>query len=975
MASLSDQQPNLSFSDDDDIGNDPSSSKHQNVKRGSRACDRCRKIKSKCEAGTTTDDKCKNCEVANTPCTFQGPSFKRGPPKGYIHSIEQRWHQVECILATIMETPRAQDIIGDLRSDTFANAILDRVQRGPYGSRSRLQQPQDPNGDPYSSLIDVPEYAPMRDDRRSRRQSRVSREIVSQDPTVSAAPTREWQDQLARRLQNYSWAYTTSPLSSKSRASSAGTSNDYSRTRRKLDYPASMPTQQNWDNLYTLPDTQTGFEPGHVNETAEAFGHLSVDQNQEFRYHGPASGLPLLAQSNRKTGGDDQQEDRIWNFMANVDPESTTYDLAEEESVAVDMPSPEMQTYLLHLYFTYVHPFFPVIHKQDFLHHYNALSHSVPSEPRAKQPLQRLCKMLLLAMFAVAARYSDKPEVHLMTHGKYNVSRAGQQYAEDAHRLLDRKYQSSRPSTCQALLLLAIREFGMGAMDKGWLYSASSLEGMALRMAVDLGMNRNADNWTTDGKQPVFTDVEKRVRKHIWWSCCTSDKLSAVWLGRPITFRANDYSTPIPDIDEVDEEEPWHPYPPGEKGEYVPQPSKLMSTFQRACHLSVIITDIMDKIYPVQSVAGTSPRTLFEHLETRLSKWFIELPEHLRFSPNEKTAAVLPHVLVLYIEYHAAVLLLHRAFLPPDDSSPQANLQSDPLALKAFDMCTSAASQICSLAEIYDERFGLDKAPHSSVSISKARGKCNRLWAMIQSDALLNSIMHVITLSRRPWDPQATLGLNRCIEACRKMEKLWPTATRLRTLLEGAKVHLDESTYASHSSSRKRSVEDALGSSKNSDTGTSDMYSMPAMDGYPRSASTSTAWDPAHGARMVTHTLGIGGPSLEASSSFYPGYQWWPSQLLTTEGLTHMALSAPVDLPAISAAMSYGPMPSYSHPPPHIPRVLSRQPHMHRSPSTRAIFLRTSCKVSTTSAIPDTTNLDTANTMIRGKSPVSDRVL
>ena len=61
-----------------------------------------------------------------------GPSFKRGPPKGYIHSIEQRWHQVECILATIMESPRTQDVINDLRTDPFANAILDRVQTGPY---------------------------------------------------------------------------------------------------------------------------------------------------------------------------------------------------------------------------------------------------------------------------------------------------------------------------------------------------------------------------------------------------------------------------------------------------------------------------------------------------------------------------------------------------------------------------------------------------------------------------------------------------------------------------------------------------------------------------------------------------------------------------------------------------------------------------------------------------------------------------
>ena len=67
-----------------------------------------------------------------------GPSFKRGPPKGYIHSIEQRWHQVECILATLMESPRAQDIVSDHRNDSFASAILDRVQAGPYVSPGRV---------------------------------------------------------------------------------------------------------------------------------------------------------------------------------------------------------------------------------------------------------------------------------------------------------------------------------------------------------------------------------------------------------------------------------------------------------------------------------------------------------------------------------------------------------------------------------------------------------------------------------------------------------------------------------------------------------------------------------------------------------------------------------------------------------------------------------------------------------------------
>ena len=76
----------------------------------------------------------------------------------------------------------------------------------------------------------------------------------------------------------------------------------------------------------------------------------------------------------------------------------------------------------------------------------------------------------------------------------------------------------------------------------------------------------------------------------------------------------------------------------------------------------MIITDIMDKIYPVQSSSGDT-RRMFEELESRLSKWLIELPEHLQLpsSTNDKRATVLPHILMLHIEYHAAVLLLHRA--------------------------------------------------------------------------------------------------------------------------------------------------------------------------------------------------------------------------------------------------------------------------------------------------------------------------
>ncbi|OBZ78750.1 hypothetical protein A0H81_01180 [Grifola frondosa] len=155
---------------------DPGSSNRTLGKRGTRACDRCRRVKSKCEPDV--GNKCKNCNIANTPCTYQSPNFKRGPPKGYIHSIEQRWHQVD---------------------DPFARSILDRVQAGPYGTGRSSPVPTAQSF--YASLIDVPEHTPLREDRRYRRQSRVSREIVSlEDGSALRTPTREWQDQLSRQL-------------------------------------------------------------------------------------------------------------------------------------------------------------------------------------------------------------------------------------------------------------------------------------------------------------------------------------------------------------------------------------------------------------------------------------------------------------------------------------------------------------------------------------------------------------------------------------------------------------------------------------------------------------------------------------------------------------------------------------------------------------------------------------------------------
>lgn len=102
----------------------------------------------------------------------------------------------------------------------------------------------------------------------------------------------------------------------------------------------------------------------------------------------------------------------------------------------------------------------------------------------------------------------------------------------------------------------------------------------------------------------------------------------------------------------------------------------------------------MDKIYPVQPSSETPRRVLFEQLEARLNKWLIGLPDHLRFSSNDRSANPLPHVLMLHIEYQAAVLLLHRALCVISNfvmtySSNSSN------SLPAYDECVVLSKMYC----------------------------------------------------------------------------------------------------------------------------------------------------------------------------------------------------------------------------------------------------------------------------------------
>jgi len=583
--------------------------------------------------------------------------------------------------------------------------------------------------------------------------------------------------------------------------------------------------------------------------------------------------------------------------------------------VHVNLPPIEEQERLLQLYFTYVHPVFPVVHKSLFMAQFNASKYSPPKAesppddvswsstptPPRTDPASQVPRVLLLSMLAIAARYTTKNVEGPPPKGQ--MWEGGSSYLNEARELLNKTIHQSRPSTCQALLILGHREFGIGSMEQGWLYIGS-----AIRMAQDLGLNRNADKWQYRGND-LFTSQEKQMRKQLWFACVIADEYSAVYMGRPVAIGENDFDTLLPDVDQREEDEPWTPaHCDPMQIDHVPVPGRIMSCFRATASLGVIVGSIVTQIYPVKCTGRSSRTKSLADLESRLDQWYIDLPDGLRCDTTSKRVIPPPHILFLHIKYWGAVLLLHRAFLPNRKSTPHSPLtESHTASLKAFDLCQTAASQVSALATIYHDNFNLRRS------------------SPFLSSYLLNAgVTHVVTLTVRPLHQQASLGLRQCLTALKKMEMIWPSAGRAWALLEGAKVQFDNAGPLMQygDDRKKRPAEDAFGQEKSSDVLSREAFGPVSQSSSGGVQDMST--------RIMAHMLGLNIPDIEPSTSYLPGYEWWPrtaassSQVLTPNtpvvcnGAPMFETMTPPDLDdwlqsaAQGGIMASGPAPNYT---------------------------------------------------------------
>ncbi|KAI8063592.1 fungal-specific transcription factor domain-containing protein [Gongronella butleri] len=529
---------------------------------------------------------------------------------------------------------------------------------------------------------------------------------------------------------------------------------------------------------------------------SETHGQLSVDACGHVRYLGRSSGFYLLQ-------GSRTFHDGVFHF-AGYDHTTSSATKNTNKDQVVDpytLPPTDLSEHLLTLYFERFYYVLPLFYKKQL----------VCPEDKTLSPL------LLNAIYAVASRLSDDIRVR---SDPDNPDTAGDLFYERAKRLLDDDYDVPRISTVQALILLSSHQQGAAKTARAWLYS-----GMAFRMALDLGLNRNAEHWH-------LSLEEKERRKRVFWVCFMVDRLTSAVYGRALTFDERDCDVPFPAVDD-DEPLPQNP------GDTRP-PARLLQLFIKNIKICDILGHVLKNIYYAKSRHHVS-RQQIEHVLSTLHQqmigWHERLPPSLQYEiPDTENGQVLPdppsYISQLHMIYHTTMILLHRSFIP----GPMQDVET---SFPSYDLCINSA-----------------RANLHIISIMRGEKHLRHVTSYTVYFAFTAGIIFIKMAASSEFNTafDAKVNVNTIMRALEDMEKTWLHAGRCCNILgelAGLKdINLVSDEYVPRRQSRVASPPPAI-AVPNSPEPTYDeqvkmetIHDKPTMLHHPSSSSSSSSSPP-----------------------------------------------------------------------------------------------------------------------------------
>jgi hypothetical protein len=161
--------------------------------------------------------------------------------------------------------------------------------------------------------------------------------------------------------------------------------------------------------------------------------------------------------------------------------------------------------------------------------------------------------------------------------------------------------------------------------------------GLALRMAISLGLHREVDD-------PAMDLVEREHRRRVWWSVYSMDRIISVKSGNPVSIHDEDidvgFPSPFPGVDPD------------------LSPPRVLAHYTQ---LSRILGRIGEGIYRKKS--GTNLLTSMQNILNELSNWLDDVPSELRIDFSALERPLSREGISTFMHYYQCINMTTRPLL------------------------------------------------------------------------------------------------------------------------------------------------------------------------------------------------------------------------------------------------------------------------------------------------------------------------
>ncbi|KAJ6128872.1 hypothetical protein N7471_010089 [Penicillium samsonianum] len=503
-------------------------------------------------------------------------------------------------------------------------------------------------------------------------------------------------------------------------------------------------------------DSDSGEEDEAENDVIEQLSHrigtLKIAGDGHLRFYGATSNLNLVDVSAT------QQRQRPDARTVRHDGQDILNHLRVGQPV-----DQALEDHLVELYFTWQNPSTYIVDKEMFMTARTKWRNELDDTPFYSEVLTN-------AMCAIGSAFEARYHPTFITFPKS----LSEFFADRAKALLEIELDSPCVATVQALVIMSSHEGASNRDARGWLYS-----GMSMRLAFDLGLHLDMTAYVNKGE---ITQFEADVRRATFWGSYVADHFWGFYLGRPFRMNAGDIGVPKPGSALCPErEENWHPY--GHQAAHVLSQNGLRNPMELICRQFVVLWEMISPVghilYGCSDISRHDLQRICYQVTEDLFAWKANLPSSLQIDLNDDTSPILPHLMMLHMQYHQIIIFFHRPWLSKSYIQPRSPRQG-PGYHHARRMCVESATAIARLLQLFEKHYTF-------------RRMNNQVVAIIFSAALM---LLFVTVSSSPMSPgkqgdspthprstEMVAYLNLCFRALDELGQSFDNAKRTRDYL------------------------------------------------------------------------------------------------------------------------------------------------------------------------------------------------